>query len=203
MFLAAIVASETEKFSPLSRTSLPFFNVALFPALSATSPDRGVGKNPDSLSLVGSPGVARSHNSPSCIEPHRGKVKQDQSKPSSHKHRAVFHPHEAGSNFTNNPRHLSPESRAGTTDPGALAGGANVLAWEPARNHVNNSAPRLAVKGSHVIPDREGRKASVVLPGDQHIAGVGVELDGADGSPPEERSPEYAATSACEKCQLI
>jgi hypothetical protein len=154
--------------------------------------------NPDAFPLVWSASVARSHNSPSCREPHRGKVKQDQSKSSSHKHRAVFHPHEAGSNFTNNARHLSPESRAGTADPGALTGGGDVLAREASRHHVNNSAPRSAVKGSHVIPDREGRKASVVLPGNQHIAGIGVELNGADGSPPEERSPEDAATSACE-----
>jgi hypothetical protein len=163
----------------------------------------GVGQNPDAVSLVGSPGVARSHNSPLCREPHRGKVKQDQSKSSSHKHRAVFHPHESGLNFTNNACHLAPESRTGAADPGALAGGGDVLARESARHHVNNASPRSTVKGSHVIPDREGRKASVVLTGQKNIAGVGVELDGADGSPPEEMPPEDAATSACEKCQLI
>jgi hypothetical protein len=162
-----------------------------------------VGKNPDSLSDVGKPGVARSHNSPSCREPHRGKVKQDQSKSSSHKHRAVFHPHESGLNFTNNACHLAPKSRTGAADPGALAGSGDVLARESARHHVNSASPRSPVKGSHVIPDREGWKASVVLAGEKNIAGVGIKLDGTDSSPPEEMPPEDAATSACEKCQLI
>jgi hypothetical protein len=49
----------------------------------------GVGQfcpNPDALAPVGSPGVVRSHNAPSRIIPQRGKVKQDQCKPSSNKH---------------------------------------------------------------------------------------------------------------------
>jgi hypothetical protein len=151
---------------------------------------------------VGRPGVARSHNSPSCREPHRGKVKQDQSKSSSHKHRAVFHPHETGLNFTNNACHLAPESRTGAADPGALAGGGDVLARESARHHVNSASPRSAVKGSHVIPDREGRKASVVLAGQKNIAGVGVKLDGADCSPPEEMPPEDATAGPGEQSEF-
>jgi hypothetical protein len=37
----------------------------------------GVRQNPYSVPLVRSAGVVRPHNSPSCIEPHRGKVSQD------------------------------------------------------------------------------------------------------------------------------
>lgn len=61
----------------------------------------------------------------------------------------------------------------------------------------------MSVKGAYVIPDREGFKAPVVLPGDQHVPRVGVVLDGADGAEAAEQPAEYAATSACEKCQLI
>ena len=46
----------------------------------------GVGHNPDSLSTVGSADVMRSDNTPSRIEPQRGKVTEDSGKPSSHKH---------------------------------------------------------------------------------------------------------------------
>jgi hypothetical protein len=165
------------------------------------SVDLGVGtptKHPNPLPLMGGTGVARSHNSPSCREPHRGKVKQDQSKASSHKHRAVFHPHVTGSNFTNNSCHLTPQPRPSAVDSGSLSCCADVLTREAARNHVNNSSPRFSVKRSHVIPDREWRKASVILPGDQNIAGVGVKLNGADGSPAEQVPAEDAATSACE-----
>jgi hypothetical protein len=77
------------------------------------------------------------------------------------------------------------------------------LAREAARNHVNNSAPRLSVKSSHIIPNRERSEASVILPCDKYIAGMFVKFDGANCSPSEEQPPEYSTTSACEKSQLI
>jgi hypothetical protein len=61
----------------------------------------------------------------------------------------------------------------------------------------------VSVEGAYVIPDREGLEASVILPGDQHIPCVGLELDGADGTPSEQFAAEDASTSAREKCQLI
>jgi hypothetical protein len=88
-------------------------------------------------------------------------------------------------------------------DSGSFSGGGDVLTGEAARYHVNTASPRSSVKGLNVIPDREGFKATVVLPGDQHVPCVGVPLDGANGSPSEEFASEYAAPSACEKCQLM
>jgi hypothetical protein len=44
---------------------------------------------------------------------------------------------------------------------------------------------------------------SVVLSLCQNGCGVGITFNGAHGSPPEEVSAEYSATSACEKSQLI
>jgi hypothetical protein len=85
-----------------------FFTFAFVFGASGWHVGVGNSANPDSLAAVWSAGVARSHNSPSRIIPQRGKVKQDQAKSSSHKHRAVFHPHVPGSNFTNNARHLPP-----------------------------------------------------------------------------------------------
>src|SRR5206468_1973689 len=79
----------------------------------------------------------------------------------------------------------------------------DVLAWESSRNDINTAAPWATVKGSHVIPDREGRERSVVLAGQKNASGVGVDFDGAHG-PPSQKSPaKYSATSAREKCQLI
>jgi hypothetical protein len=48
---------------------------------------RGVGQNPDPVSFVGSADVVRSHNTPSRIIPHCGKVTEDSGKSSSHKQR--------------------------------------------------------------------------------------------------------------------
>jgi hypothetical protein len=56
------------------------------------------------------------------------------------------------------------------------------LAREAARNHVNNSAPQLAIKGSHVVPDWKRREKAVVLSGAQYSAAIGVDFNGADGA---------------------
>jgi hypothetical protein len=69
------------------------------------------------------------------------------------------------------------------------------LAGKPARNHVNNSAPRASVKGPHVIPDRERRQKSIILSLAEYSGGVAVVFDGTDRSPSEEFSPKYPATS--------
>jgi hypothetical protein len=54
-----------------------------------------------------------------------------------------------------------------------------------------------------IVPNRERCKASIRLARGEDRLVVVVDFDGADGAPPEELSPEYAATTACEKCQLI
>jgi hypothetical protein len=70
----------------------------------------GVGHNPASVPLVRSANVVRSHNSPARIIPHLGKVTEDHGKSSLNKQWAVFHEDEARSNFTDNARHLAPQS---------------------------------------------------------------------------------------------
>jgi hypothetical protein len=69
------------------------------------------------------------------------------------------------------------------------------LAREAARDDIHEASPWASVEGSHVVPDREGVETSVVLSGREDAAGVVVELDGADGAPPEELAPENASTS--------
>jgi hypothetical protein len=72
------------------------------------------------------------------------------------------------------------------------------LTRKPARYHVNTSAPRSAVKGANVIPNRERREKAFILPGAQYSSGIRLPLNGTDGSPPEEFAAEYASTSARE-----
>jgi hypothetical protein len=96
-----------------------------------------------------------------------------------------------------------PHTASLSFDACSFSGGADVLAREASRHHINTASPWASVEGLNVIPDRERVEASVVLPGDQNIPCVGVPLDGADGAPSEELAPEYSSTSACEKCQLI
>ena len=61
----------------------------------------------------------------------------------------------------------------------------------------------MSIKGANVIPNREGREKAVILSLGKNAGGVGFALNSADGAPPEQLAPEYSATSAREKSQLI
>jgi hypothetical protein len=144
-----------------------------------------------------------SQHTPSRIEPQRGQVSENGSKPPSNESWGVFHEDVARSNLANDPSKLTPEPRSGPSDPCPFAGNADVLAWETTRDDIHTSSPGLPVEGTHVVPDREGLQAAVVLAGLEHLAGVVVGLNGADGSPSQQVASENAASMACEKCQLI
>jgi hypothetical protein len=158
----------------------------------------GVGNNPDSLSLVRGANGGCSQNSPLRIEPQRGQVPENSSKSPRSEHWRVLHKHKSGAYFANHPGHVKPHSASGAVNARALACGADVLAWEAARNNVNSSCPRSSVKGLNVIPYRERLKQSVVLSGEQYPSSVGVPLHGAHGSPSNGTAAENSSTSARE-----
>jgi hypothetical protein len=157
-----------------------------------------VGNNPDPLAKMGRSDIGSSQHSPPRIKPHRGQVSENHSESSNSEHWRVFHKRESGSYFTDDSRHFHPESASLSGDSCAFSGGADVLAGKAPRNHVNNASPRPSVKGANVIPNRERREKAVILSGEQYARGVGVVLDGADGSPAEKLASEYASTSARE-----
>jgi hypothetical protein len=162
-----------------------------------------VGHKPEAVALMARPDIGSSQHCPSAVIPERGQVTEDDSEPPSKESWAVLHEDEAGSNLANDARHVGPHARALAADARSFACDADVLAREAARNHVNTPSPRVSVKGSNVIPNREGREKSVVLSLGKNACGVGFPLDSADRAPSEEVSSKNAATSACEKSQLI
>jgi hypothetical protein len=163
----------------------------------------GVGQNPDALSEVGRASVGSSQNSPSSIKPHLGQVPENSAKPPNSEHWAVFHEREARSYFADDAGHFSPEAGSLSVESCALAGRADVLAWEAPRNHVNNSAPRRSVEGTYIIPNGERWNVPFILSLHESSCAVGVSLHGAHGPPPEQLASKNAASTACEKCQLI
>lgn len=153
-------------------------------------------------------------HSPARIIPHCGQVPENSSKPARSEHWGVLHEDVSRSNLANDSGELAPESGSCPVESGTLSGARYVLARESARDDERMAdaakLPDDAAHGvvalrecPHVIPNWERIKASVVLPGRNDGASVSVELDGADGAPPEELAPKDAATSAREKCQLI
>jgi len=81
--------------------------------------------------------------------------------------------------------------------------GTDVLAGKAARYDFSNASPWCSIKGLYVIPNRESREKSVILPGAQYACWVGFPFNGANCSPSKELTPKYSSTSACEKSQLI
>jgi hypothetical protein len=70
------------------------------------------------------------------------------------------------------------------------------LTGKAASHDVNNPAPWSAVKGSHIIPNRERGERAIVLPGDEDGLGVGLSLDGTNTSAPEKLPGKDAAASS-------
>jgi hypothetical protein len=123
-----------------------------------------VGENPNALSSMRSANGGRSQHSPFRIIPERGKVAEHAVKSSMSESWRVFHAHKSRSYLAHDASVLAPQSRARAVEAGAGAGDGYVLTGKSPRNHVNKSAPWAAVKGSHVIPDRERGQRAVILP---------------------------------------
>jgi hypothetical protein len=101
-------------------------------------------------------------------------------------------------NFANNSTHLPPKAASRTIKTvGVWVGLANVLAGESAAHNVNESAPRLAVKGSHVIPDWELGQDAVALSLQQDFPAVRFNLDSAHAGMSEKHSAKDASPCSC------
>jgi hypothetical protein len=159
--------------------------------------------DPDSFSPVRSSGLFSRNNSPFRVIPQRGKISRDDVKPSSSESWGIFQEDVCGSNFANDSSHFTPQSGFFPIfDAGSAPCHADVLTGKPARYNVNNSSPRLSVKGANVIPNREMREYSVVLPCDKYACCVFVDFNGADGAPPKQVSAEDSAACSGEQGEL-
>jgi hypothetical protein len=129
-----------------------------------------------------------------------GKVCNDSCPSSNSEQRRVLHEHVSRSNLANNTPHFSPEAAPLPVDSfGFDVGTGNVLARKSPRNHVNKAPPITSVKCPHVIPYRERRENSVVLPLAQNSAAVYLGLDGADGTESAEEASEDSASGSGEE----
>jgi len=143
--------------------------------------------------------MVRSEHSPFRIVPQRGQVPENDVKSPRSEYWAVLHEHVSGSYLANDPRHVFPHPGSLPGDACTFSGGADVLARESSRYHVNKAAPWLSVKGLNVIPNRERREKAFILSGGKYSSGVGFPLDCADAFPSEELPSKDATSSACEE----
>jgi hypothetical protein len=89
------------------------------------------------------------------------------------------------SNLSDDAGHLGPQvARVSSAQP--LAGTAPWLTREPAGHNVDTAAPGCAVEHAHILHDRERRQQSLMLPSLEHLAAVGIDLDGSDALVPQQ-----------------
>ena len=159
-------------------------------------------QHPDPFSDVRCAGIVRAQHAPFRIEPQRGQVAENTSKPSTNEHWGVFHEDEARSHLANDPSKLRPEAGSLAVDACALSCGADVLAGEASGDEVNTSPPGVAVKGAHVVPEREPGQDPVPLPLEEDSPRVFLQLDGAHWHMAEKESAEDSAPGSGEEVQF-
>ncbi|GAH89410.1 unnamed protein product, partial [marine sediment metagenome] len=123
-----------------------------------------VGQDEDPFPAVAGTAGARTDTKPFRIEPVRGKAGQDVLKAMpGNEAWHVLQPHVSGSHVHTDPKDSRPEP-AGVVRAAPPAGVAPGLAGEPRTDDIHSAAPRSAVEGSNVIPDRRRIQALVRHP---------------------------------------
>jgi hypothetical protein len=144
----------------------------------------------------------RSEHSPLRIVPHRGQVSENNSKSPRSEYWRVLHERVSRSYFANDPRHVRPHPAALSCDACTFSSGADVLAREASRYHVNKAAPLSSVKGLNVIPYRERREKAFILPSGKYSGGIWFPFDGANGAPSKEFPSEDTTSCPCEESEF-
>jgi hypothetical protein len=100
--------------------------------------------------------VGRSKSSPFRIEPHAGKIPENSLSWFDIKQSwNVFKTYpDSGSNFANDPRNVEPEAGALAVDSGPPSGVTEVLAGETRSDEIHAAAPRFALEGCEIVPNR-------------------------------------------------
>jgi len=76
------------------------------------------------------------------------------------------------------------------------------LAGKSSADDINSPAPRIAVEGSHVIPDWESWQHAIPLPLQEHAAAVGFDFNGANRVMAEKDAAEDSSPASCEQVEF-
>jgi len=116
---------------------------------------------------------------PFRIEPERGQVSENVSKPPSKQSCDVFHDDVSGSNLANKTPEFTPQSGAFTSESCAFPCEANVLAWESTADDIYrlHAGERFSAQGTYVIKNWDiGPMLS------QNCSAVGIDFAERDGA---------------------
>lgn len=142
--------------------------------------------------------VVRSEHTPLRIEPEVGKVGQDGVKSQGKVPWYVLEEDQRRLDLVDDPSNVRPEvPRVGLS--GAVAGDGERLARVSRRDEIHDSAPRAAIEGREIVPDRRAIQGRVFHPGHEDGRGEGFPLDVANtaiGVSEGELEPELEATDS-------
>ena len=167
-----------------------------------------VGDDPDPLSQVGCPELTSGKARPLRVIPCLGQVSENSSdrRPvpplafPGEERGHVLHEDVAGSKLANESGELGPKTRAGAVDPGALAGGREVLAGEATAEDVDRGERPRPDLADVLQPARAGEvpredapapRVELDLPGDLEPRPLEAEVEAAD--PREEAADIHPA----------
>lgn len=145
------------------------------------SPAVAVGQTPKALSSVRSADIVRSEHTPLRIEPERGKVGEDLVEPEREMSRDVFKEDRFGLDFADDSGDVRPKV-SGVFLTAPTAGDAEWLARVTGSDEIHSTAPRRAVEGAEIIPNRRAIEGRVTHPRNEDGGREFVTLDVADGS---------------------
>ena len=120
--------------------------------------------------------IVRSEHTPLRIEPERGKVPEHGVKSQGKVAWDVLEEDQRRGDLVDDPSDVRPEvARVGFS--GAVAGDGERLARVARRDEIHDSAPRAAVEGREIVPDRRAIQGRVFHPGHEDGRGEGFPLD--------------------------
>jgi hypothetical protein len=124
--------------------------------------------------------VERGENIPRAIEPERGQIADQlvKASPSVNCEQPghIFNEHGAGLDLGDDPGNVGPEP-ALIERAAARSGGAGGLAREARREEIHDAAPRSAIEGREIVPDRRAIQRRVFHPCHEDGRCVGVPLN--------------------------
>lgn len=161
-----------------------------------------VGQEPEAVAAMRGANGGCAETAPFRIEAESGKVPKHDVESSSGQGRDVLEERHRRADLVEYPGDVRPEP-AGVVDTLAAAGVGEGLAGETGRDDIHAAAPRVAVEGRDVVPDRSRAQGLVFHPRHEDGRGECVPLDiahssvpGAEGESEAELEPAGAGAEA-------
>lgn len=163
------------------------------------SPAVAVGQDPQAVAALRRANGGRAETRPLCIEPESGKVPQHDIESSNGQGRDVLKERQRRDDLGEDPGDLRPEPPV-VLGAAASAGAGEGLAGEAGSDEIHAAAPRAAIEGLDVVPDRSLIQALVFHPRHEDGRRKGVPLDIAHSpvaASEREAAPELEPAGAC------